>query len=167
MKVKLDAIIAEIAETLDTNLLRHDPNFAALPRFHRMHFLMACLARCDIAKAEKWSGGRVRRWRPSRSLEINLGVKKHGIRDELERIEAPIAFSTLADEFSEVLRTNREAVEEVAAYVLRRFGMCALGLLEYRGKKDGLFLFEKSSSKRIDVVDEDGNIADFVEKYGS
>jgi hypothetical protein len=77
---------------------------------------------------------------------------------------AQIAISTLADEFSEVLQANGETVEEAASYVLRLFAMHRLGLFEYRGKKDGLCQFEKSPS-RILVEDENGNTADFVEKY--
>lgn len=164
MTVRLDAIIAEIAITLDTNLLRHDPNFANLPRPQRRHLIMTCLAGCDIAKGEKRGGRKVLRWQPSRRLERNLGVKHHGIPDEVERIEAPVAISTLADEFSELLQANGETVDEAASYVLRRFGMYGLGLLEYRGKKDGLCQFERSS-RRIDVVDEAGNTTDFVDKY--
>jgi hypothetical protein len=62
MKVKLDAFIAEIAKILDASLLKHDPDFESLWRPHRMHFIMACLARCDIAKAEKYGRRKVRRW---------------------------------------------------------------------------------------------------------
>jgi len=164
MKVKLDALIAEIAGTLDVNLLRQDPNFATLPRPQRMHFIVACLERCDIARAEKAGGRRVLRWQPSRRLDGYFGVKCHGIPDELERIETPIAISTLADEFSEVLQANGETVEEAASYVLRLFAMYKLGLFEYRGKKDGLCQFDRSS-RSIGVVDDAGNAADFVEKY--
>jgi hypothetical protein len=164
MKVRVDAVIAEIARTLDVNLLRQDPNFEALPRFQRMHFIMAALVRGDIASGEKPGGRKVLRWRPSRRLESCFGVKRHGIPEELERIEAPIAISTLADEFSEVLQANGEMIEEVASYVLRLFAMYEMGLFEYRGKTDGLCQFDRSS-RRIDVVDEAGNTADFVEKY--
>lgn len=69
MKVRLDALIAEIAETINVNLLMRDPNFAALPRFNRLHFILRSLVRCDIARAEKCGGRKVRRWRPSRRLE--------------------------------------------------------------------------------------------------
>jgi hypothetical protein len=164
MNVRLDTIITEIAAILDFSLLRHDPEFDDLPRFNRMHLIMACLARRNIARAEKFGGRKVRCWRPSRHLENNFGVKGHGIPDEVQRIEAPIVISTLADDFSELLEANGETIDEVASYVLRLFGMYALGLLEYRGKKDGLCQFERSSS-RIDVVDEAGNATDFVEKY--
>jgi hypothetical protein len=164
MNIRLDAVIAEIAGNIDLNLLMQDPDFAELPRFQRMHFIVRTLACCDIARGEKYGGRKVRRWRPSRRLERNLGVKGHGIPDELERIEAPIAISTLADEFAEVLAANGEAFGEVASYILRLFGMYGLGLLEYHGKKDGLCQFERSS-RRIDVVDEAGNTTDFVEKY--
>jgi hypothetical protein len=164
MKIRLDAVIAEIARNIDLNLLMQYPDFAELPRFHRMHFIVRSLASCDIARGEKYGGRKVRRWRPSRRLEGNLGVKGHGIPDELERIEAPIGISTLADEFEEVLQANGDAVGEVAPYVLRLFGMYGLGLLEYQGRKDGLCQFERSS-RRIDVVDEAGNMTDFLEKY--
>jgi hypothetical protein len=123
MKVKLDAFIAEIAKILDASLLEHDPDFETLWRPHRMHFIMACLARCDIARAEKFGGRKVRRWRPSRRLGRYFGAKRHGFPDELERIEAPIAISILADEFSEVLQANVEMVEDAADYVLRLFAI--------------------------------------------
>jgi hypothetical protein len=164
MTVRLDAIIAEIARILDASLLRHDAGFANLPRPQRMHFITRSLAARDIARGEKYGGRKVRRWRPSGRLEGCFGVKRHGIPDELERIEAPIAISTLADEFSELLQASGETIDEVASYVLRIFGVYALGLLEYRGKKDGLCRFERCS-RRIDVVDEAGNTTDFVDKY--
>jgi hypothetical protein len=147
MNVRLDALIAEIARTLDVSLLRHDPRFATLPRPQRMHLIVRTLARCDIARGEKYGGREVRRWRPSRRLERNLGVKGHGIPDEIERIEAPIAISTLVDELSDLLKENGEAIDEVTHYVLRLFGMHELEFLEYRGKRDGLCQFERSSSR--------------------
>jgi hypothetical protein len=163
MKVRIDAVIAEIARTLDVNLLRQDPNFAALLRPHRMHFIFRSLVRCDIARAEK-SGRRVLRWRPSHRLKDYVGLNPRGIPNELETIKPPTAFSTLVEEFDEVLQANGETVEEVASYVLRRFAMYELGLFEYRGKKDGLCQLSRSS-RRIEVVDEAGDTADFVEKY--
>jgi hypothetical protein len=39
-----------------------------------------------------------------------------------------------------------------------------MGLLEYRGKKDGMCHFDRSS-RRIDVVDAAGNTMDVVDKY--
>jgi hypothetical protein len=129
-----------------------------------MHLIVRTLARCDIPRGEKYGGRKVRRWRPSRRLERNLGVKGHGIPDEIERIEAPIAISTLVDELSDLLKENGETADEVASYVLRLFGMYELGLLVYFGKRDGLCQFERSS-RRIDVVNEAGNMTDFLEKY--
>jgi hypothetical protein len=164
MKTRLDALIAEIAQILDVNLLRHDPELATLPRSQRLHFIMVRLLSLDIARAEKSGGRKVQRWRPSRRLESNYGVKQHGIPDEFERIEAPIAISTLAEKFAELLLSNNGAVEEVASYVLRRFAMYKVGLLEFHGKTDGLCQFERSA-RRIDVVDEDGHTTDFVDKY--
>lgn len=127
MKVRIDAIVADIATILDVSLLRHDPELADLPRFQRLHLIMTCLAGRKIARAEKFGGRRARCWRPSLRLESNVGVKGHGIPDELERIEAPIVISTLADDFSELLQANGEAVDEVTFYVVRRFGMYASG----------------------------------------
>jgi hypothetical protein len=144
MKVRVDAIVAETATILDVSLLRHDPEFADLPRYNRMHLIMTCLARRKIARAEKFGGRKVRCWRPSRHLENNIGARGHGIPGELERIEAPIVISTLADDFSELLQANGQIIDEVASYVVRRFGMYASGLLEYRGKKNGLCWFERS-----------------------
>jgi hypothetical protein len=164
MEVKLDAIVAEIAANIDANLLEYDSNFAALPRFNRLHFIFRSLASCDIARAEKSGRRKVIRWRPSHRLKDYVGLKPRGIPDEFERIEAPIAISTLADEFEEILQTVRGPIEETAFGVLRRFAMYEMGLLEYRGKKDGVCQFHRSSS-RILVEDEDGNTADFVDKY--
>jgi hypothetical protein len=146
MKVKLDAVMAEIAGTIDANLLEYDSNFAALPRFNRLHFIFRSLARCDIARAERSGGRKVLRWRPSHRLKDYVGLNPRGIPDEFERIEAPIAISTLADEFETILQTVRESIEETAFGVLRRFAMYEMGLLEYRGKKGGLCQFYRSSS---------------------
>ena len=66
--------------------------------------------------------------------------------------------------FLTILQANGKVVEEVTSYVLRLFAMYEMGLFEYRGKKNGLCQFERSSS-RILVEDEDGNTADFVERY--
>ena len=104
------------------------------------------------------------RSRPSHRLKNCVGLKPRGIPDEFERIEAPTTISTLADEFDGILQTLVDRIEETAFGVLRRFAMCEMGLLEYRGKKGGLCQFYRSSS-RILVEDEDGNTADFVEKY--
>lgn len=164
MDTKLDAIIAEIARTLDFSLLMHDPEFSTIPKPQRMHFITRCLAGHDIARGEKYGGRKVRRWRPSRQLEKSIGVKDHGIPDEIERIEAPVAISTLLEELSGLLDINEETINEATDYVLRLFGMHALGLLEYRGKEDGFCQFDRSE-KRIDVVDDAGNKTDFVDKY--
>lgn len=161
MNVRLDAIVTEIATILDFSLLRHDPEFADLPLFQRMHLIMTCLARRNIARAEKFGGRKVRCWRPSRHLEDNVGVKGHGIPDEVQRIDAPIVISTLADDFSELLQANGETVDEVASLVLHLFGKYALGLLEYRGKKDGLCQFVRSSG-RIDVAEKARDRTGFV-----
>ncbi|MCK1546750.1 hypothetical protein IVA98_22795 [Bradyrhizobium sp. 160] len=164
MDVRLDAIIAEIARTLDASLLMHDPEFANLPRSQRMHLITRCLAARGIARGEKYGGRKVRKWRPSSQLGSSFGVKDHGIPDEVEHIEAPVAMSTLVDGFSDLLQTNHEPINQVTDYVLRLFGLHALGLLQYRGKDDGFCQFDRSE-KRIDVVDEAGNTMDFVDKY--
>jgi hypothetical protein len=164
MKVRVDAVMAEMAGTIDGNLLEYDSNFAALPRFNRLHFIFRSLARRDIAKAERSGGRKVIRWRPSHRLKDYVGLKPRGIPDEFERIEAPITISTLADEFEEILQTLDGPIEETAFGVLRCFAMYEMGLLEYRGKKDGLCQFYRSS-RHMTVVDEFGNTADFVEKY--
>jgi hypothetical protein len=151
MKVRLDAVMAEIAGTIDAHLLEYDSNFASLPRFNRLHFIFRSLARCDIARPEK-CGRKVIRWRPSHRLKDYVGLKPRGIPDEFERIEAPRFFSTLADEFDEYLQTVSSPIEQTAFNVLRRFEMYEMGMLEYRRKKDGLCQFRKSS-KCIEVAD--------------
>ena len=164
MKVRLDAVIAEIAGNIDAELLEHNSEFAALPRFNRLHFILRSLASCDLARAEKSGGRKVLRWRPSNRLKNYFGLKPRGIPDEYERIEAPTTISTLADKLDEILQTLVEPIEETAFAVLRRFAMCEMGLFEYRGKEDGLCQFYRSS-KRALVEDEDRNTADFVDKY--
>src|SRR5580704_7196697 len=111
MKIRLDAVIAEIAASIDAELLEHDSDFAALPRFNRLHFILRSLARCDLARAERSSGRKVIRWRPSHRLKDCVGLKPRGIPDEFERIEAPIAISTLADEFDEFLQNLDGPIE--------------------------------------------------------
>jgi hypothetical protein len=162
MEVRLDALVAEIAETVDSSLLREEPNFSTLQRPNRMYMILLSLMCCDIVRSNKSNGGM--RWRPSRRLNKHVGVKDHGIPDERERIEKPMTISTLADEFSETLRANSEEVVEVAFHVLRCFAMYQMGLLEYRGREDGRCLFYRSS-KRLLVEDGDGNKTDFVDKY--
>jgi hypothetical protein len=164
MKVRLDALIAEITANIDAELLEYDSDFAALPRFNRLHFILRSLARCDLARAERSSGRKIIRWRPSHRLKDYVGLRPRGIPDEFERIEAPVTISTLADEFDEILQTLDNPIEETAFAVLRRFAMYEMGLLEFRGKKDGLCQFYRSS-RRINVVDDAGNTADFVDKY--
>jgi len=117
MDVKLDAIIAEIARTLDLSLLMHDPEFADIPKPQRMHFITRCLEGHDIARSEKYGGRKVRRWRLSRNFEKSIGVKDHEVPDEIERIEAPVAVSTLVDEFSKLLNFNDEPINAVTNYV--------------------------------------------------
>jgi hypothetical protein len=117
MDVKLDAIIAEIARTLDLCLLIHGPEFEMIPKPQRMHFITRSLATRGIAKGEKYGGRKVRRWRQSRHFEKKrFGVKDHGIPDEIERIEAPVAISTLVDEFSKLLDFNDEPINTVINY---------------------------------------------------
>ncbi|WP_306343170.1 hypothetical protein, partial [Escherichia coli] len=88
------------------------PQFEALPRFNRLHFICRSLASCDIARAERSAGRKVMRWRPSHRLKSAVGLKPRGIPDEFERIEAPKAINTLADEFEDVLKTISGPIEE-------------------------------------------------------
>lgn len=159
MKIRLDAVIAEIAGSIDAQILECEPRYEALPRFNRLHFILRALARADIARAERSGGRKAIRWRPSRRLKDCVGLKPRRIPDEFERIEAPKTISTLADEFEEFLQTLGGPIEDTAFGVLRRFAMYEMGLLEYRGKKDGRCQFYRPS-KRIEVVDEAGNAAD-------
>jgi hypothetical protein len=161
MEVRLDALVAEIAETVESNVLRDNAKFAILQRPNRMHLILLSLMCCDIVRSNKTNGGM--RWRPSRRLNKHVGVKDHGIPDERERTEKPMTNSTLADEFSETLRANSEVVVEVAFHVLRCFAMYQMGLLEYR-REDGRCRFYRSSPRLL-VEDEDGNKTDFVDRY--
>ena len=120
MKVKLNAFIAEITKMLDASLLDYNPDFETLWRPHRLHIILACLAQCDIAQVEELVGRKVR-WRPSRRLRQEFCIWHHGLPYEFERIQPPIGSSTLADEFSGLLRANGKAVKEVADYVVRAF----------------------------------------------
>ena len=182
MKVGLDALIAEIARNLDWNLLGWDAKFEGLSRPRRMHLILANLVRLDVARAERSDGSVGVRWRPSHRLENYFGVTRHGIPDEYEDAEAPIAVSTLGKQLSKVLQVNSHAVEGHTVYVSACFAMYRLGMLEYRGKKDGFCQFYKSPdfgerSEELDrkgdltsvteVVDEAGNTVEFIEEYGS
>jgi hypothetical protein len=162
MIAKLDGLVAEIVRAFDSDYLLDDDNLKTLWQPNRTHFILAALVRCDLARVEK--SGDMRRWRPSRRLEKLPGVKRHGIADEIERVEAPIAISTLADDVDAFLRANHDVVEDVAFCVVRHVQMCALGVLEYRGKKDGRCQFCRSG-KSIQVVDESGNTHDFVDRF--
>jgi hypothetical protein len=74
----------------------------------------------------------------SRRVESNFGVKHHGIPDEIERIEAPIVVSTLADEFREVLEANQDTTDGATDCALRLFALHKFGLLEAGNKTDGV-----------------------------
>jgi hypothetical protein len=111
---------------LDASLLDYNVDFETLWRPNRLHVILACLARRDIAQFEDLVG-RKARWRPSRRLRQQFCIWDHGLPYELERIQLPIGSSTLADEFSEVLRTNATAVDELANYVARTFELRLFG----------------------------------------
>jgi hypothetical protein len=145
MQSRIDALVAEIARTIDSRMLADDSNFADLWRPYRSHVLLTHLVRRDVARTEKWSG--TVRWLPSRNLEINFGVKGHVIPDEVERTERPLGMNTLVDEFSEYLTANTEFVDEATSYYLRRFAMYQKGLFEYRGKKDGRCQFRRTERR--------------------
>jgi len=162
MEVKLDALVAEMVETIDSNLLVLNPDFETAWRPNRVHLILIFLGGCDIADPTKSKG--FLRWRPARRLDNHIGVKDHGISDVLERTEWPTAISALAEKYSESLDNNSEEAVESAFYVMRQFAMYKMGLLEYRGRSDNRCQFERSSN-RVLVEDEDGNTADFVEKY--
>jgi hypothetical protein len=159
MRSKLDAIIAEIVRIIDFNLLEQYPSFETFWRPNRMHLILGSLKRRDVARTER--RGVSLYWLPSRRLEDSAGVKNHGIRDEFERTEA-IGFSTDAEEFAGILGSNHKVIEKVALNVVRCFQMYQLGLLKYRGKRDGFLQFEKSSSS-TKMIDEAGNSAEFIE----
>jgi hypothetical protein len=146
MNVKLDAITVEIVRNLDSDLLKHDSNFENLWRPNRVHIIVSVLVRRGVVQATKPKRGTVPRWRSARRLENCAGATSRGISDEVERIEAPIGMNTLADEFFEFLEANGEVIEEIASNVLRCFKMYRSGLLEYRGKKNGLCQFYRSST---------------------
>jgi len=125
--VKVDAFIAEIIKMLDASLFEYNPDFETLWRPHRLYMILECLKRCRIAMAEDLVGRKVR-WRPSRRLRRgSFAVQHHELPYEPEPIQPPIGSSTLADEFSEVLRTNTEAIKEVASYVARAFELRMFG----------------------------------------
>jgi hypothetical protein len=74
MKVKLAAVVAEIARTVDYSLLESEPKFTNLSRPHRMSLILACLAREDIARVEKLRKSVVLRWLSSKSLNKYSGI---------------------------------------------------------------------------------------------
>jgi hypothetical protein len=147
MEVKLDALVAEIARDIDFELLECDPKFDTLPRSQRMHLILAMLADRDIARKEEASVGSTICWRPSRRLERYLGVKEHGIPDEHEDTEAPLAIVKLAQELSQALRAyNKEELKITLSATVQLFALCGLGMLEYVGKRNGQCEFRASPS---------------------
>jgi hypothetical protein len=141
MNVRLDAIVAEIIRIIDLDLLTLEPDFEELWRANRTHLIIAALVRGGIARPDEARGGNARRWRAARRLENHVGVTIHGIPDQVERHEALLGMNTYADKFSEVLDANGTAIKEVASYVLRCFTRYEKGVIEYRGKIDGLCNF--------------------------
>jgi hypothetical protein len=159
MEVKLDAIIAEIARNIDFELLEGDPKFESLPRSQRMHLVLTMLGEGDVARIEEPNTSPTVCWRPSHRLEKYLGVKGHGVPDEHEDAEAPLAILTLVQEFSQALRAyNKEELKGTLSATVQLFALCGLGMLEYVGKRSGQCEFRASP-------DFDAKAKEF-EKYG-
>jgi len=116
MEVKLDAIVAEIVENIDFELLEGDPKFDSLPRSQRIHLVLSMLADKNIARKEEVGVGSTICWRPSRRFEKYLGVKEHCIPDEHEVTEAPLARVKLAQQFSQALRVRPETSGGIAEF---------------------------------------------------
>ena len=72
MKVKLAAVVAEIARTVDYSLLESEPKFTNLSRPHRMSLILACLAREDIARVEK-----LRKSAPAPTITTTIAAMIH------------------------------------------------------------------------------------------
>src|SRR4051812_40081524 len=117
MKVKLDAVVAGIVQLLDSELVALESEFKKMWRPVRIRLILIALRGWDIAQTEKSNG--LQCWRPSLRLQSYSGGKGHGMRDQFERIESPPCFSTLTDEFVEVLNANRTIVEKLARRVIR------------------------------------------------
>src|SRR5436190_978537 len=117
MKVRLDAVVAEIVKSLDSKLIAHELEFKKMWRPVRIRLILIALRGWDIAQAERSSG--LQCWRPSLRLQSYSGGKGHGMRNQFERIESPPGFSTLTEEFVEVLDANRTVIEKLARRVIR------------------------------------------------
>lgn len=163
MKVQLAAIVAEIARTVDRDLLEFDPTFAILSRPHRMSLIMTCLQREGVASPGT-SNESVVRWEPSERLQGFLAIKSAGIIDDVEDVACPTGIFSAADEFSRILRTRPYLVAEITSSVVRQFQMYNVGLLEYCGKGAGLCVFRKSA-KCIEVMNKDADARELIERY--
>lgn len=165
MKVALDALTAEIARNVDWNIREWDSQFEEIPRAHRMNLILHHLASLDVARAEKSDGAVGIRWKPSRRLEAYFGVTRHGIADDYEDVEQLMPISGLADELSRILQGNEEAVEIHIVHTVVYFALYRLGMLEYRGRKDGVCEFNKSSNfaERCDEYEQNGDLASVTE----
>jgi hypothetical protein len=164
MKVKLAAIVAEIARTIDRDLLAFDTTFAILSRPHRMSLILTSLQRENVASAGKSRRDVVCRWDPSERLLEYLGAEPVGINDEFEDVQCPTGIFSAADEFARILRMRPYLVAEIASSVIRRFQMHNLGLLEYCGKKAGFCIFRKSK-RCIEVMEKNADVREFIKLH--
>jgi hypothetical protein len=164
MKIQLAAMVAEIARTIDRDLLAHDPKFAILSRPHRMSLILTCLQREDVASAGRSSNGVVLSWDLSQKWQKYLGAASAGINDDVEDVECPTGIFSAANEFSRILRTRPYLIEEIASSVVRHFQMHDIGLLEFCGKKAGICVFRRSKGC-IEVVNKNADAREFIERH--
>lgn len=145
MKVKLDAIVAEIANAVVSDLLEHDPRFEQLPRPERMHLIVAMLRDRRLVRLENANSAATPYWRPARRLQSYFGAGEHGIGDEHEELALPSAISFLADEASQAMARFDVQLDQIVGLVITVFAMYKQGMLEFCGKEDGLCSFQPSS----------------------
>src|ERR1700761_9082174 len=125
MKMKLDAVVAEIVRNIDLEIVQHNPGLAKYPRQHRLYVLFDFLRKEDVIKDV--NEGDLPTLRPSTRLERFFGVERHGILDEYEDIVDPSALSAIHSEFGKEFDALRgEALEKEVGFIISLFAMYRL-----------------------------------------
>jgi hypothetical protein len=159
VKVKLDAVVAEIVRSFDSEVCDETPKFKSLLKAHRMHLLLQMLERRDVARVEKGSAEISPYWRPSKRLEGFFGVERHGFADEYEDVDHLPAILEIADQFARVIlgKMTEPKVEKDVGIIISFFAMYRQGLVKYAGKgNDGLFLWRPTRKLKREIQEIEG-----------
>jgi hypothetical protein len=165
MNTMIDAVVSEIARSVDLEICRSNPSFEKLHRNHRMYLLLSMLETEGVASKD--SSCPTPRWGPSKRLDTFFGVERHGIEDTREDVAPPTALLTLGADFSKALLSFRaQKLEKEIGLVVSIFAMCRLGMVEYRGRNsDGACEFRaaKGFKKKMREYEKSGLPTNVIE----